>query len=229
MSDKAQPSPQTSPDSPKTGGRTSAWMAMGVALVMLLILGGLLLAAREPVAAPHTPPAATQAAIPAPSPSQPTATPPANPGQGATAPKTGTKVGQLAPDFELETLDGATTLYEHRGQAVLINFWASWCVPCRKEFPDIQEAYETYASQGLQVLAVNVGDSADVAAQFADEFELDFPVLLDTRAGVARLYGISGIPTSYFLDEEGVIRQVIVGSMTKSYLENALQKLMGEG
>ena len=197
---------------------------------MLLILGGILLATGggKPGTRPAAPLAPTEVAVPAPRPAEPSATPQASPSQGEATPQTGTKVGQLAPDFVLKTLDGETSLSDHRGKVVLLNFWASWCGPCRIEFPDITAAYQTYADQDFEVLAVNIGESAETAAQFAEQFEFPFPVLLDSQAGVARLYGAYGIPTSYFLDREGIIRRVRVGAMTKTYLDQALQELMSK-
>lgn len=229
MSQNDQGNHQTTPRPQAAASRASGWLVAGVSAVMLLILGGILAAtAGELPGQAKAALAPTEAAIPAPRPGQPTATPPASPSLGEATPETGTKVGQLAPEFLLKTLDGETSLYDHLGKVVLLNFWASWCGPCRIEFPDIRAAYETYASQGLEVLAVNIGESAEAAGEFAEQFDLPFPILLDSEAGVARLYGAYSIPMSYFVDREGIVRKVRAGAMTKTYLDQVLQELMSQ-
>ena len=122
--------------------------------------------------------------------------------------------GFLAPDFTLETLDGeSVTLSDLRGQAVLVNFWATWCPPCRAEMPAFQKAYQDYEDQGFAIIAVNAtsqDNSADVAA-FIEEFGLSFPVVLDNEGAVNQLYQVRSLPTSFFIDKEGVISEVVIG------------------
>ena len=149
-------------------------------------------------------------------------------GQGPTI-DTGTKPGMLATDFTLSTLDGSdASLSDFRGQVVLVNFWASWCGPCRIEFPAIKSVYEKHKDEGFTVVAVNLGEQRDTAAAFAEQFELPFTVMLDTNAGVARIYGAYSIPTSYFLDRQGVIREMRVGAMPEAFIEQIVAQLLDE-
>ena len=141
----------------------------------------------------------------------------------------GTKRGQLAPDFTLATLDGPDrSLSDFRGQVVLVNFWASWCGPCRIEFPALKSVYEKYKDRGFTVVAVNLGEQPETAAEFARQFELPFTIMLDTNAGVARIYGAYSIPTSYFLDRQGVIREMRAGAMPESYMEQNVSQMLDE-
>jgi peroxiredoxin len=125
--------------------------------------------------------------------------------------------GGPAPDFQMESLDGqVVSLSGLRGSPVMLNFWASWCGPCRLEMPFIQGAYEDgdWQAQGLVILAVNVGESPSTAAGFMEENGLSFTVLSDTGRDVAAMYGVSGIPVTYFIDESGIIVDRHIGAFT---------------
>ncbi len=122
--------------------------------------------------------------------------------------------GFNAPGFTLNTLDqDSLTLEDLRGQAVILNFWASWCPPCQEEMPAMQSVYGTFADQGLQIVAVNLAfqDSAEAAQAFVDELGLSFPVVMDEDGDVARQYRISALPTTFFIDADGVIQEVVMG------------------
>jgi peroxiredoxin len=141
--------------------------------------------------------------------------------------------GFLAPAFELETLDGgAMSLADHEGQVVVLNLWASWCPPCRAEMPALQSLYEEYRDQGLVVLAVNMTyqDSAVAAAEFVAEFGLSFPVLLDQTGLVGNLYRMRALPSTFFIDRQGVIRNVIVGGpVSEITLQSMVAELLEQG
>ena len=136
--------------------------------------------------------------------------------------------GDSAPLFALKTLAGVRdSLRAYRGRPVLVNFWASWCKPCRAEMSWIVAAYAKHQAAGLAVLAVNLTDqevSAKEVRKFVDEFQMSFPVLLDERGKVRRHYGLRGIPTSVFIDADGVVRAVNPGPLT----EEALAQHLGE-
>ncbi len=122
--------------------------------------------------------------------------------------------GFLAPDFSLELLDGGTvSLADLRGQAVVVNLWASWCPPCRAEMPALQRAWEDYQDRGLVILAVNTTfqDSLSAAATFIAEHGLTFPIPLDRTGSVSNRYLLRALPSTFFIDREGIIRQVVVG------------------
>lgn len=141
--------------------------------------------------------------------------------------------GFLAPDFTLNTLDGhEVTLSSLRGDPVVLNLWASWCPPCRAEMPAIQRVYEQNRERGLQILAVNMTyqDSVSAAAAFVSEFGLSFPVPLDTTGIVGNGYQMRALPTTFFIDREGVIQKVIIGGpMSEATLQSAVEALFEEG
>ena len=140
--------------------------------------------------------------------------------------------GFSAPDFNLKTLDGQSIqLSDLRGQAVMINLWASWCTPCRAEMPAIERVYQDYREEGLIVLAVNstIQDSASAAQTFAYEHRLTFPILLDMDGKVSDLYQLRALPTTFFVDKEGVIQEVVIGGpMAEALLRVRVEDLLAE-
>ncbi|MGA9533775.1 MAG: TlpA disulfide reductase family protein [Anaerolineales bacterium] len=136
----------------------------------------------------------------------------------------------LAPEFSLDQLNGtARGLSVLRGQVVIINFWASWCPPCRAEMPDLQQTYEAYQDQGLEILAVNATsqDSEAAARAFAEEYQLSFPILLDRSGLVSNLYQTRALPSTFFIDRQGVIQKVIVGGpMSATTLQTTVEALL---
>jgi peroxiredoxin len=133
------------------------------------------------------------------------------------------RVGDRAPAFELTDLDGNwVKLDDYKGQVVLLNFWAVWCGPCRTEFPVIQQVYERYKTQGFVVLAVNIQESEERIAEFANETGLTFPVLLDRRGQVSARYRVRGLPTSLLVDREGMILEKHIGPVDELTLARYL-------
>jgi len=141
--------------------------------------------------------------------------------------------GRAAPDFQLQSLEGQTvSLSDFKGKPVLLNFWATWCGPCRLEMPFLQELSEDpeLLAQGLVVLTVNLGESASVAREFMNKNGLTMTVLLDTSQKVGELYNIQYIPTTYFIDKDGRIRDIKVGSFrSKAEITNSLQNSIIQG
>jgi len=147
---------------------------------------------------------------------------------GCTAsPETAT-VGQTAPDFKLENLDGESiSLSDFKGKAVLINFWATWCDPCTSEMPYLQEIYEEWSGRELVLLAVNRGESPAKVKDFMEKLNLSFPVLLDAKTAVAQKYNVSGIPTTFFIDKDGIIQVKIIGAFSSTaQIESSLSKII---
>jgi len=118
-------------------------------------------------------------------------------------------VNDAAPDFTLKSLEGTNLrLEEYRGQVVLINFWASWCGPCREEMPHLARLYEKYRASGFTVLAVNIDEDPAKAARLAQQLGMRFPVLLDTGKQVSRTYDLSAMPSTVLVDRDGRVRHV---------------------
>lgn len=148
------------------------------------------------------------------------------------APPPSSREGFSAPDFTLDSLDGGqTTLSDLRGQIVLVNLWASWCLPCRAEMPAIERVYRSYKDLGLEVLAVNATnqDSVDAATAFVQERGLTFPVLLDRTGSTSAAYNLRGLPSSFFIDRQGVIRSVVIGGpMSEALIQSKVESLLKE-
>ena len=140
--------------------------------------------------------------------------------------------GFLAPDFTLNTVDGKeVTLSELRGKIVIINLWATWCPPCRAEMPALENAYEQYKDSGVVILGLNVTnqDSEKDIPPFVKEFGLTFPILLDRDGSVSTLYQLRGLPTTYFVNREGIIRTVVVGGpMNETFIQSKIEALVQE-
>lgn len=138
--------------------------------------------------------------------------------------------GFLAPDFSLSDSEGKTyTLSDLRGQGVLVNLWASWCIPCRTEMPALERVYQQYRDQGFEILAVNVTgqDSPSSAMEFAGELGLTFPILFDSEGIVSDQYELRALPTSFFVRPDGTIQEIIIGGpMSEALLRVRVEKLV---
>ena len=141
----------------------------------------------------------------------------------------GIREGTAAPNFALKTLDGGQlSLSDYTGRPVLINFWASWCGPCRTEMPAIIAAYNAHEDKGLAVLAIDntqldaIGDVRD----FVKEFQMPFPVPLDEQGQASAAYSVPGLPTSVFIDAGGTVRAVNIGPMTADVIDKHLAAIM---
>lgn len=135
--------------------------------------------------------------------------------------------GDLAPDFTAQTMDGEQVrLSDLKGQGVLINFWASWCKPCKDEMPAIERRYQKHKEKGLTVLAVNVGESPLTVQGFVRGFDLSFPILLDPEKEVTKLYNIGPLPASLFIDPDGKIYRKVTGQMSETFIEQNVIKVL---
>jgi len=133
---------------------------------------------------------------------------------GKAMPEISPEVGYRAPDFALPGLDGQRVrLSDFRGKkAIFLNFWATWCPPCRLEMPTMEKAYQEYKSRGLEVLAVSIdAGQKSVVKNFLQEFKLTFPALLDSDMEVLRLYRIFSLPATFLIDKQGIIRHRELG------------------
>ena len=175
------------------------WLALGGSALMGLVVGLLLF--RAPISPGTDVLAASETALPAP------------------------VVGAPAPDFTLQTVDGESLrLSDLRGKVVAVNFWATWCAPCRLEMPDVQDRAERFPDR-LAVIGVDFAETAEEVAAFRREVGVDFPLLLDPEADVQRLYRVLGYPTTFFIDEEGTIRFQHIGLMSGGQLDEYLKQM----
>ena len=159
------------------------------------------------------------AAPPAAAPAAPTARAPGRP-----APP---RIGAQAYSFALNDLQGNPVLLsDFRGKSVMINFWATWCGPCRAEIPAMVELYDERRDQGFEILAVNVAENPANVAGFVERFDMRFPVLLDRTGKVAVAYRVRGMPTSIFVDEQGIIQATVVGALSKPAMRRYVDELM---
>ena len=140
--------------------------------------------------------------------------------------KVGGNVGQQAPDFALNNLQGeAVKLSQFRGQPVVLTFMRPTCRPCHTSATEFQAAYAAYKEQGLVVLAVNQGDSQTEIRQFVEQHQLDYPVVLDPDSATGELYNLLNTPTTYFVGPEGIIRDMVLGVVYRPWIETNLATL----
>lgn len=141
----------------------------------------------------------------------------------AVAKNTGTGKGQKAPDFKLTDLNGKqVSLSSFKGKGVVLNFWATWCPPCRAELPDFQKEHK--AGKKYRVVTVNLREDKKTVQNFVKKGGYTFPVLLDSAGKVGNLYQVRGIPTTYFIDKNGIVREVVVGALSGPQLRQKIKK-----
>lgn len=131
------------------------------------------------------------------------------------------------PHFQFETMDGKTYDSETlKGQPYLVNFWASWCEPCEEEIPELVRVYEKYKEQDLLILGVGVQDSEKNLRAFADKYGITFPIGLDEKGILSGLFGLTGVPETYFVSREGEVVFTYKGPLTEELLEAGLEKVL---
>ena len=134
--------------------------------------------------------------------------------------------GYRAPDFTLTTAQGKTfTLGEYRGQPVVLNFWATWCPPCRAEIPHFQAASLKYNGQ-VAIIGVDDGEPLSTVAPFASELGMTYPLPLDEQSIVGRQYRVNSLPSTFFIDRDGIIRYVHIGILNGAVLEERISELL---
>jgi cytochrome c biogenesis protein CcmG/thiol:disulfide interchange protein DsbE len=138
------------------------------------------------------------------------------------------KIGSEAPDFTLYNVPGEpVTLSDFRGRPVLVNFWATWCLPCAIELPELNRVATEYSDRGLVVLGINERERPSKAIAYVEERGFEYEVLLDPLEKAGTLYGIAGLPTTIWIDEDGVMWAVDHGVMTRDRLEARLAQVFG--
>ncbi|MBP8252288.1 MAG: TlpA family protein disulfide reductase [Herpetosiphon sp.] len=139
------------------------------------------------------------------------------------------QINRPAPEISLQTLDGTTAkLSDYRGKIVLVNFWATWCEPCKKETPDLVQAAAEYGDK-LVILGINVTNidkNLDEVRRFAQRYNVQYPILLDQNGAVQRDFAMYALPVSYFIDSDGVIRYTRTTAITKAEIDRVMQDLL---
>lgn len=137
--------------------------------------------------------------------------------------------GDPAPDFELTLLDGSqVSLSNLRGQVVVLNFWASWCGPCRQEAPALQQVWEAYEGRGVVMLGVSYQDAEDASQQFIEQFGLTYANGIDVGGRISRAYGVTGVPETFLIDRQGRVAWSRLGEVTAERLTRQLEQLQAQ-
>lgn len=143
------------------------------------------------------------------------------------SPSIAPRVNFAMPAFSLTALDGTTFASDDlRGKIVILNFWATWCPPCRAEMPLLQAISTEHREHDVVVLAIDVGEDRATVEAYAKELGLTLPVLLDDKLGVAASFQVGALPTSFFIDRAGIIRAAYLGAMNRAYIEAQLTQLL---
>lgn len=147
------------------------------------------------------------------------------PNSSATA-GAGIPIGSPAPDFELRTVDGQVyKLSDLKGQSVMLNFFATWCPPCRAEMELLEETYQQHKEQGFLILAINLNESDVAVSSFQQKLGLTFPIVIDKGDQVSRRYDIVPLPTSYFVDKDGIVRGKWTGEIRQPQMLEMLKQI----
>lgn len=134
------------------------------------------------------------------------------------------KVGRVSPEFTLKDGDGVKhSLSDYRGKGVIINFWATYCPPCEKEMPYLERAYKQYKHQGIEILAINVGEPTVVVKQFASAKNLSFPMLLDRDGVVVEKYQVQNLPITFVVDDNGEIVKIVYGELSEEKIDECVE------
>ena len=136
---------------------------------------------------------------------------------------------EVAADFSLVLQDGGqVNISALRGRVVLVDFWASWCAPCRQEAPVLEQTYREYAARDVEFIGVNIWDLPDNAAAYVEQFGISYPNGVDEDGAIAIDYGVKGIPEKFFIDRDGLVRQKFVGPIRPEVLKETLDTLLEE-
>ncbi|WP_374723446.1 thiol-disulfide oxidoreductase ResA [Calidifontibacillus erzurumensis] len=135
-------------------------------------------------------------------------------------------IGDQAPNFVLTDLNGNEVEFaDYRGKGVFLNFWGTWCKPCEREMPYMENQYNVYKDQGVEILAVNVGEPELSVKNFVERKGLTFPVVIDKDLEVLEAYGVNPLPTTFLVDKEGKIIDIITGQLTEEMIKNHMERI----
>lgn len=137
------------------------------------------------------------------------------------------EIGTMAPDFKLGGLDDQVhELADYIGKPLVINFWGTFCPPCVNEMPALQRQYDKWKDAGVVVLGMNLSESKVTIKSFIDRFEIKFPIIIDNNHEIRKKYDVISYPTTFYVDETGVIQDIFVGEMSERDIENRIKKLL---
>ncbi|CAH2715693.1 Thiol-disulfide oxidoreductase ResA [Neobacillus rhizosphaerae] len=135
-------------------------------------------------------------------------------------------VGDSAPDFALVDIEGNKhRLSDYRGQGVFLNFWGTWCPPCKKEMPYINNQYHQFKDRGVQLMSVDIQESPLAVQQFADRLKLDFPIMIDPEKEVMNTYGVDLLPATFLIDKDGKVVKYHTGELTENMIKEFMEKI----
>lgn len=135
--------------------------------------------------------------------------------------------GDEAPNFHLQTLDGEEVqLSDYKGKGVFLNFWATYCPPCKEEMPYMDNQYEEFKEKGVEILAVNVGEPLLTAQKFVQRYDLSFPILMDEREEVYKAYGVKPIPTTFLIDKDGKVIDRVTRGLTEEEVKQMMERIV---
>lgn len=138
-------------------------------------------------------------------------------------------IGEEAPDFVLKDLEGNEyKLSDYRGKGVFLNFWGTWCEPCKDEMPYMQNQYKKYKDKGVEIIAINVGETKIAIENFAKQYNLSFPIVVDESGEVQKAYGIFPLPATYLINSDGIIVDYIESTMTEEMVQQYMEKIKPE-
>ncbi|MGO0060953.1 thiol-disulfide oxidoreductase ResA [Brevibacillus fluminis] len=138
------------------------------------------------------------------------------------------KIGMQAPNFSLEQLNAngkELKLSDLKGKGVVLNFWGSWCEPCKAEFPELEKQYQRYKADGIVIVGVNISETPLAIQQFVDQYRVSFPILMDRQSEITRIYQIGPIPTTFFINKDGIVQDQFIGQMSESTIIQKINKI----
>jgi cytochrome c biogenesis protein CcmG/thiol:disulfide interchange protein DsbE len=138
------------------------------------------------------------------------------------------QIGTPVPDFQLTALDGSSiNLGNEKGQVVVVNFFASWCTPCRQEAADLEQTWRDYQDQGVQFFGIAYKDADSKAQAFLEEFDVTYPSTVERSNSTARAYSLTGVPETFVIDQQGLLVRHFLGPITQAQLSQEIDRLLG--
>lgn len=138
--------------------------------------------------------------------------------------------GSIAPNFALTEINtgGQYKLSEQKGKGVIINFWGTWCEPCKREMPFMNELYLKYKDQGIELFALNADEAEFSVKKFVSDYQLKFPIAIDKDQQILNMYGVNPLPTTFFVSPDGKVKRIVTGQMTPTSYESYIKEILPE-